>query len=155
MVFREIRRTSAWESWHPGTSGVGLSCSQWISNWIKSRFLSRSGVLAYAQNWKPFVLKSAEDKAAGPRGWDCWHAGITCCLESELSKLLQTDFLGTAAPILPSCVCPKLKQSSFQATVFALQTFLPICSPAVHHCLHSGINAPTPACQQSDSLKLL
>lgn len=40
-----------------------------------------------------------------------------CCLdgglESELGKLLQMDFLGTAAPILLNCVCPELKQGSF------------------------------------------
>lgn len=83
---------------------------------------------------------------------ECW---LTGCLESELGKLLQMDFLGTAAPILLRCVCPELKQGLFQAIVFALQTCLPICSPAVHHCLHSGINVPTPACQQSDSPKLL
>lgn len=83
---------------------------------------------------------------------ECW---LTCHLERELGKLLKTDSLCTAAPILLGCVCPELKQGSFQASVFALQTCLPICSPAVHYCLHSGINVPTPACQQSDSFKLL
>lgn len=80
---------------------------------------------------------------------------VTCYLESELGELLQADSLLTAAAILPSCVCTELKQGSFRAIVFALRTCLPICSPAVHHCLHSGINVPTPARQQSDSLKLL
>lgn len=84
---------------------------------------------------------------------ECW---LTNCLESELDKLLQTNFLGIAALILLSCICPELKQGLFQVnTVFALQTCLPIWSPAVHHCLCSGINVPTPASQQSDSLKLL
>lgn len=65
MVHREIRRrTSAWESWHPGTFRAGLSCSRQISSWRKSRFLNRSDVPAYAENRKPFVLRSAEDKAA-------------------------------------------------------------------------------------------
>ena len=94
--------------------------------------------------------KTEEGEIVGMQ--ECW---VTCYLASELGKLLQADSLGTAAPVLPGCVCTELKQGSFQAVIFALRTCLPICLPAVHHCLHSGINVPTPACQQSDSRKLL
>lgn len=94
--------------------------------------------------------KTEEGEIVGMQ--ECW---VTSYLESELGKLLQADSLDTAAPILVSCVCTELKQNSFQAIVFALGTCLPICSPAVHHCLRSRINVPTPACQQSNSLKLL
>lgn len=80
---------------------------------------------------------------------------LTAYLASDLGKLWQVDSLGIAAAIQSRCVFTDIKKGTFQAILFALRTYLPTCSPAIHHCLHSEINVLTPACQQSNSFNLL